>query len=109
MSAPLGRGRVIRTNVTESLSEVMRMALSVAGKHYTDELRSCPWPKLSRSRHLKSSSEPTSGSCADLRSVENWYAVGLCGDRFGSVEPSELPLSWYQFRSDWYPNWYLDR
>jgi hypothetical protein len=37
LSAQLGRGRVIRTSLTESLSEVMRMALSVAGKNYTDE------------------------------------------------------------------------
>lgn len=37
MSAQLGRGRVIRANLTESLSEVMRMALSIAGQNYSDE------------------------------------------------------------------------
>jgi hypothetical protein len=36
MSAQLGRGRVIRANLTESLSEVMRMALSIAGDKYSD-------------------------------------------------------------------------
>jgi hypothetical protein len=36
MAAQLTRGRVIRANLTESLSEVMRMSLSIAAQNYTD-------------------------------------------------------------------------